>query len=633
MKFDVIKKISFRVLQVLLVITLVYGTYFLLQLTAAKYTEWVDHTYKGVLHMINQNLMVTTINEFILLLLVIAIISIIGDYWIGLAISSVLFLIVGFVNYQKIVSRSEPLLPADLLMTRSAGGLLKMVSKGDILKLLFLIICIVVGSLYLRRLTRSYMIINHKVIFPLRAIIIFISIITFGVLFQSGDKNSVIAQELDKYSLFNNEHNQTFAYYRLGSALGFITNVHSSPMQRPKEYSEAEIKSIVKRYQKGATVKKENIKPVNIVYILNESLTNPQTTQKFYPISGQQPLTYINNILQYPKINQASGYMISPEYGGGTANIEFEANTGFSNYFLNNTPYQHILPKKDYFPSIMHYLNDYGYKCLAYHPYLRTMYMRPQAYQALGINQFKDEQLLKNLKKSSFGEYTTDISTYPNIYNQQNKSRQFSLVITMQNHMPYFENMGSQSNFKLEHPINNNIGKTNKMQTYLQELHQSDQAFAHLVQHFQHTKQKTIIVMYGDHYPGDGLYDNIKQKTLTVHATPFVMVANFPLKNSHVGYFSPNYMSLILLQKLGYPLTPFYNLLSRLYKEIPVLTKTIQMRQQNNKIHINTNSKTEPKNYLQKLQAYKDYQLIEYDMTYGKRYAQKYHFFSLPSHS
>ncbi|MBA1395207.1 hypothetical protein EQ500_15265, partial [Lactobacillus sp. XV13L] len=136
------------------------------------------------------------------------------------------------------------------------------------------------------------------------------------------------------------------------------------------------------------------------------------------------------------------------EYGGGTANVEFEADTGFSNYFLKNIPYQDILPKKTNFPSLMHYLANYNYHTVAYHPYVGAMYQRPQAYQALGINRFKDQHQLKNLKKSKFGEYYTDNSTYPNIYQQQKKTKQLSLVITMQNHMPYFDNMGPQSNFK-----------------------------------------------------------------------------------------------------------------------------------------------------------------------------------------
>ncbi|MCO6541461.1 MAG: sulfatase-like hydrolase/transferase [Lactobacillus sp.] len=620
---DIYKKIAYRIVQILVVILIAAVAYFYLQLAI---TGHLDRDYLAMYNEIISNPIATAINVLMLMVFVITLIALIGDYWWGIAGSISLFAIMIFVDYQKIVSRSEPLLPSDLIMAKQVGGLIQMVNWLSIVELILFIALMLAAAYFLRKFTKKMWLTKHRIIWPLRVVVAIVGIWAFVFFFQCGNTNSLAYKQLTDLEIYNDNHNPLNVYRSDGTVIGFAFNVRSDPMKRPNGYSEKVIAKIANRYR-IADAEKADIgkQPANIIYILNESLTNPRTTSDQYPLQEDSPLSYVDNILQNPQANQASGYMVSPEYGGGTANIEFEANTGFSNYFLKSIPYQDILPKKAYFPSVMHYLENYGYHSDAYHPFAGAMYQRPQAYQALGIHQFKDQKRLKGLHKSKFGEYYTDSSTYPNIYPQQKKAKQLSLVITMQNHMPYITNVGAQSDYQLEDPIKNNTDKTNKMQTYLQELHQSDQAFSKLVDHFKNSDQKTLIVMYGDHYPGDGLYDDLASDILTVHATPFVMVANFPLSNHQYGYFSPNYMSLLMLQQLGYPLTPFYNLLDQLHQQVPVLTKAIQMDDSGNQ-YTNSHSK-KPK--WQKSQAYRDYQMVEYDMTYGKGYANKYHMFTV----
>lgn len=54
-----------------------------------------------------------------------------------------------------------------------------------------------------------------------------------------------------------------------------------------------------------------------------------------------------------------SGKMLSQNYGGGTANIEFEALTSFSMGLLNpqmTTPYTMLVPKLTQLPSVVSFL-------------------------------------------------------------------------------------------------------------------------------------------------------------------------------------------------------------------------------------------------------------------------------------
>ena len=68
-----------------------------------------------------------------------------------------------------------------------------------------------------------------------------------------------------------------------------------------------------------------------------------------------------------------SGSMFSPEFGGMTANVEFEALTGFSNAFLpyGSIPYQQYV--RGTMPSLATFLKSEGYRTRAIHPFAQVV--------------------------------------------------------------------------------------------------------------------------------------------------------------------------------------------------------------------------------------------------------------------
>ncbi len=92
-----------------------------------------------------------------------------------------------------------------------------------------------------------------------------------------------------------------------------------------------------------------------------------------------------------------SGQMLSQNYGGGTANIEFEALTGFSMGLFNaqlTTPYTMLVPKMNQLPSIVSTLKDQNYHTTAIHPYNTSMYKRKDVYEVLGFDEFISENTM-----------------------------------------------------------------------------------------------------------------------------------------------------------------------------------------------------------------------------------------------
>ena len=82
-----------------------------------------------------------------------------------------------------------------------------------------------------------------------------------------------------------------------------------------------------------------------------------------------------------------------------TANIEFEALTGFSNAFLpyGSIPYQQYVRRK--LPSLATFFNDEGYVTQALHPFGPWFWNRGAVYEAFGFDSFLSEEQLPPLKK------------------------------------------------------------------------------------------------------------------------------------------------------------------------------------------------------------------------------------------
>ena len=75
-----------------------------------------------------------------------------------------------------------------------------------------------------------------------------------------------------------------------------------------------------------------------------------------------------------------------------TANIEFEALTGFSNAFLpyGSIPYQQYVRRP--LPSLATFLRDEGYVTKALHPFGPWFWNREAVYKAFGFDRFLSEE-------------------------------------------------------------------------------------------------------------------------------------------------------------------------------------------------------------------------------------------------
>jgi phosphoglycerol transferase MdoB-like AlkP superfamily enzyme len=383
-------------------------------------------------------------------------------------------------------------------------------------------------------------------------------------------------------------------------------------MEKPtsSEYSKDAIKQIVNRYQtiakeQNATKKSLVQEDINILYVMNESFADPNRFKDTYPFVGENPVPRLGQIEQDERT--AHGYIQGSEYGGGTANVEFEALTGLSNYFLGVVPYVQIMSKKPNFPSLPSFLNSQGYISTGMHPFSGNMYKRSIVYKNLGFETFLDkDQFTYTSVEPNANRYISDASAYKQAMRQINEpGKQFVTLITMQNHMPY-SNLYKTHDFKSTADVDDSTNSA--INNYLQTLHSADAALGDLVQEINDSEQKTVLVFWGDHLPG--LYGNLDNSTFK-YQTPFIIYSNFGT-GKDLGIISSNYIALELLNYLGTKKPAYYYLLEAAKADVPVLAKS----------YFGDDS---PKN----TNAMSDYEMIEYDMLSGKQYSKSLGLFDL----
>jgi hypothetical protein len=127
----------------------------------------------------------------------------------------------------------------------------------------------------------------------------------------------------------------------------------------------------------------------------------------------------------------------------------------------------------------------------------------------------------------------------------------------------------------------------NKVEQYLSLLRESDKAFRSLVDYFREIEEPTIILMFGDHQPVvySELHNLLEGKAGTTisdqdqlrYRVPFVLWANYDIKEDDVDNISANYLSSYLLKTAGLPGTAYNEYLLKLQEELPVINAHFYM--------------------------------------------------------
>lgn len=527
--------------------------------------------------------------------------------------------ILGMATYEKMLQRNEPVYPSDLKMLTEATFLLEMLNGRTLaaLSLVFLLfLAFVLYSLRQAKFKKTV-----KLGWKSRVLILITTSMALGYAGQFQQEGNLLKKAYDRTAYWI-PYSQQMNYYNTGFVAGFLYNLSAAPMELPADYSQEKIEALKATYQQLADEINTNrtvaLPETNVIYIMNESFADPLELVGLDLQTDPIPFTRALMDTSY------SGELLSQGYGGGTANIEFEALTGFSmEPFAANitTPYTQFLSSRDNFPSIVSRLQEAGFRTTAIHPYNTTMYKRLENYEALGFDTFLYEDTMANTAKLDTNPYISDAAAYAEITAilKASEEKDFIHLVTMQNHTPY------QDKYTAIPSVAETGIASQSIRNYLQDLQYSDQALAELLATLQEWDEPTIVVFWGDHWPsvfGEELY--ALNTIQNMHETPLFIYSNTKEIHKDLGVISPIYFLPEVLELSSSRVTAFEALLMALQEQVPAFEKALY-------VNGNTGEYVSSREGLseQARSLLADYDLIQYDTTTGNRYAEANGFYRI----
>ncbi|PFN88581.1 phosphoglycerol transferase [Bacillus thuringiensis] len=545
--------------------------------------------------------------------------NLIGKVFLSMVLTSCTLVILGIVNYLKLIFRGDPLYPSDFTQITHMQSVIPMVMDYFSWSYIFIIIvsivaCIVAG-IYMGRYIQ-----NVKIHLGIRALLVVGSIF---VLYAYGNfantfMNKVFQKSGVDFVLWNQNEN----YASNGFVLGFISNLDTTVMEKPKNYSKENMLQIAndikKQYSGNIGSQKKKEKP-NIIFVMSESFWDPTkvTNLSF----SEDPVPNLHHYIE----NFPGGQTISPTFGGNTANVEFEALTSYSMSLLKpgSIPYQQVITNKKEIPSIPTALKKEGYYTSAIHSFGRTFFKRDDVYKVLGFDKFNAEDTMENVDID--GDYISDLAMSKEIIAELEEQKQptFIHAVTMQNHFPFTEGRFGENLIEIS-GLENEESK-GELETYTEGLRRSDEAFQYLIEQLDNLDRPTLLVFFGDHLPSlgtnksfykeNGYITNEKtpSERLAMAQTPLLMYANFDMPNDNLGLVSPIHFSNLIFDYAGLNKSLFYQFLSELYKEIPVLRDELKVDKNGEVINDLTKKQKE---------MLEQYKMLQYDLLVGNQYSK-----------
>ena len=543
-------------------------------------------SFRIFLRMSRRDILMPILNYLPILLSMISVYFIFNNVFLGISIPSFIFVGMAIVNRTKVELRQDPFQPVDLTLVNEAVSILKNFDPIYLLSailLVFLIfICIFISIKFFK---------GKKINKYIRVILPITFIIVTGFIFNSVYKNQRL---YNRFEVNGNIYFIANQYESKGFIYSFIHDLTKQTIVKPENYSANTYKEIESNYKYSSN--KDVTKP-HIVMIMGEAFSDISESAVIDFNGYTDPLENYKSIASSP--NSISGSIITPSFGGGTANTEFDVLTGGVTTYLNNSLSSYNFIVKDT-PALPSMLKNMGYDTLAIHPSFGWFYNRQNVYDFFGFDKtmFGEHFDLQTQRK---GEYISEEVTMDAIIDtfdhhlRNSDTPLFSFTVTIQNHGPYDSKYGITKNFNTSVPLANE--EYNILSNYFEGVHDADVQIKRLVDHFNNVDEPVVLVYFGDHLPGftNGMtyYDKLMphidvngtlEQGLNQYRTPFLIWENNSAKKlidfekeknklmlSEDPVISANYLGAMLTELLEFKnISPIFDFENELRKKLPV---------------------------------------------------------------
>jgi phosphoglycerol transferase MdoB-like AlkP superfamily enzyme len=541
--------------------------------------------------------------------------ALLGRRLMGLLLVAPLSLLLAFIGQQKSLYLGDPLYPADFLYSRQIVQLMPLLARERPLTAATMAAGLALAALCVAALWRAWR--RHGTPLTCRsrvtrlaavvpALAFFVSIMDYQTFSWARDRLQIIPMMWDQKENYNSN----------GFALAFALNVPMAKVGAPAGYGEKAVTAI------AAPETRRSVpgEAPDIIMVMSESFWDP--TRLPGVRIAPDPIPTVRT--------HSSGKVFSPEFGGMTANVEFEALTGFSNAFLpyGSIPYQQYVRAS--LPSLAAFLGSEGYATRAIHPFEGWFWNRETVYDALGFDRFMSVEKLPALAKR--GPLVSDAALTSEIIREADMIVRpfFFFAVTLQNHGPYEPNRYDERRLKVRFPPD--AAARESIRSFAEGMRDADDGLAVLLDWAARRQRPTVIAFFGDHlpplgpvYPATGMLEGnvaprkgTPEEMAAVRETPLVIWSNRTGVQS-VGTVSPALLPYHVLTAAGISHPYYTGFLGRVREGYGVVERGLLIGTDGKATTDWSRADAEIDPLI------RDYRMLQYDMLFGKRHgAQRF---------
>ena len=491
--------------------------------------------------------------------------------WATLILGVIEYIIL-FVSKMKLAISIEPFYISDVLFVKDAGEINTIIDTifwKTVLNLLpFMIFAlIVVVGLIIFSFKNNKSVEDNKT----RLIMVLASLVILFIMFLPiKQTNQFILR-----NFFDSNKHEDYLGIKNGlescKKYGHLAGIYGSFIDRrifmPDNYDEDIITSVINNAKDEED--KTFGKP-NIIVIFSES---------FWDIEKQDEIVFDKNITENFNILKEEGIhfnMISPSFGGNSANVEFEFLTGGSLGFFSRSyiPYMELYNNAKYVnaPSIINELSNNGYYIKLVPFSSKELFRCGEVYKYMKIDEV--EYLPKVSEEHTKGLYPSDdyaVSKAIDALENKGDEPLFYMTMTMEAHMPFVnDKFDSYDVNVVSSTLNDEM--TDQARVYAEGIYDSDKALKKLYDYVMNFEEPTIIVFYGDHLPFLDAIDHLKffnteDEKLNYYRrynTESLILANFDISSlkeenkSELQYLGPDLLSSYILNHMDINISNYY---------------------------------------------------------------------------
>ncbi len=478
---------------------------------------------------------------------------------ITIIISLILCTIYGVVNGYIIISRGYPIIPVDIYLIRTAVEVAESYPYSITQTMYVALMVLAISMAIAINIKEKKANIKERLSTGLVFVIFALTSVTAFI-----HQDDSIRKTMDLCT-------QLISYRMYGTSYCFGLNVMAMQIEKPEGYDTDAINDEMKQY----IIKPEEVtKKPNIIVIMDEAFSDLAVLGEFE--TNIDYLPYFKSL----KENTIKGTAYPSVLGSRTANSEYEFLTGNTTAFLpvGAVPYQQYVREKQH--ALPNMLKELGYQTTVIHPFIRNTYLREVVYPLMGFDTYLAREDFVNPTYAR--HLISDQSSFEKIIEVFEKKEKgepaFIFNVTMQNHGGYTTNMIDKWV-----RINSNHNYA-AVEEYLSLVYETDKALKILIDYFSaHQEEPTYIVFFGDHQPffSNSFVEDMLGKPeseLTLpelqkrYQVPFFIWSNTgDIKEQTIDGISLNYLSSLLVQTAGLPLSDYQNYLLQLYEKYPVI--------------------------------------------------------------